>query len=118
MQKFKLILKKLMSLFPTALPVGMAEFNTWSESIIELSGKYADEDSMKYAIATMIMNLGPQRSHVSKNFFVRSLRKAAANQVAGQVFYDIKTKQDQARKAAEETAAKAKEAANGGEKEA
>lgn len=78
----------------------MTEFNEWADSIIELSGKFADEDSMKFAIATMVMHLGPQRSHVPKNHFVRSLRKTAANQVAGQVFQDIKLKQ----KLAEDTA--------------
>lgn len=96
------LLKKVASLLPTKLPVGMAEFNTWADSIIELSGRFADDDSLKFALANMIMHLGPQRSSVPKNHFVRSLRKTAANQVAGQVFLDIKEKQ----KAQQEEAAK------------
>jgi len=109
MEKAKLLLKKLLSLLPSKLPVGKTEFDEWTDSIIELSGKYADKDSMQFVIATQVMNLGPQRSSVPKNFFVRTLRKAAANQVAGQVFYDIKTKQQEAAKAAqaEATATKA-----------
>lgn len=89
----KLLLKRLMSYFPCPLPVGMSQFETWSDSIIALSGPYADSDSMKFAIASMIMHLGAQRSYVPKNFFVRSLRKTAANQIAGQVFQNIKQKQ-------------------------
>ena len=89
----KLLLKRLLSLFPTKLPVGMSQFETWSDSIIELSGEFADRDSMKFAIASQVMHLGPQRSSVPKNFFVSSLRKAAANQVASQIFQDIKLKQ-------------------------
>jgi VIT1/CCC1 family predicted Fe2+/Mn2+ transporter len=93
MKKLLLLLKKILSLLPTPLPVGITEFNEWSDSIIDLSGEYADRDSMKYALASMVIHLGPQRSVVSKNYFVRSLRKAAANQVASQVFQDIKVKQ-------------------------
>lgn len=77
----------------------MTEFESWAASIVELSGEFADVDSMKFAIASQIMHLGAQRSSVPKNFFVRSLRKAAANQVASQVFQDIKTKQQEAAKA-------------------
>ncbi len=102
--KLNKIVNKLLSYFPTSLPVGLTEFNKWADSIIELSGKFADEDSMKWAISSQIMHLGPQRSSVPKNYFVQSLRKAAANQVAGQVFQDIKTKQDNMRKQAEATA--------------
>lgn len=101
----KLLLKRLMSLVPTPLPVGMTEFEEWSNSIIELSGNYADTDSMKFAIASMVIHLGPQTSHISKNHFVRSLRKTAANQIASQVFIDVKERQKQKELAAKEAAA-------------
>lgn len=105
--KLSKALNQLLSLLPCPLPVGMTEFEEFSNSVIELSGEYADRDSMKYAIASMIIHLGPQRSHVAKNYFVRSLRKAAANQVASQVFQDIKQKQEQAAKAAQNEETKA-----------
>jgi len=92
----KLTVKRLFSLIPTPLPVGMTQFEEWSESIIELSGNYADTDSLKFAMASMILHLGAQRSRVPKNHFVQSLRKVAANQVASQVFQDIKVKQQEA----------------------
>ncbi len=100
----KMLIKRLLSLIPSALPVGLQEFYIFSDDIIELSGPYADEDSMRFAIATMILHLGPQKSRISKNHFVRSLRKTAANQVAGQIFQDIKVKQQEAQKQAEATA--------------
>jgi hypothetical protein len=103
----RLIIKRLLSLFPTKLPVGMTEFHKFANEVIELSGKYADDDSMKFAIASQVMHLGAQTSSAPKNYFVRSLRKAAANQVASQVFQDVKIKQQEAAKqaaAAEETA--------------
>lgn len=101
----KLALKRLYSYLPTPLPVGMAEFNTWVDSIIELSGEYADRDSMAYAIASNLIHLPHTKAKVPKAYFVNTLRKAAANQVASQVFHDIKMKQ----KAAED-AAKLKQA--------
>lgn len=95
------LLKKLLSYLPSKLPVGMTAFHEYSDEVIELSGKFADEDSMRWAIANMVMHLPSTKDKVPKNYFVRCLRKTAANQIAGQVFIDIKTKQDEARKAAE-----------------
>ena len=110
-----LILKRLLSYLPSKLPVGVSEFQTWSDSVIELSGEFADRDSMKFALASQVIHLGPQKSSVPKNFFVRSMRKAAANQVASQVFQDIKLKQQLA---AEKAALAAKQAEDTANKEA
>jgi len=96
----KLLLKRLLSYLPSKLPVGLTEFHAWADSIIELAGKYADEDSLKFTLATMIIHLDSKRGSVPKSLFVDSLRKAAANQVAGQIFQDIKTKQQEAQNAA------------------
>ena len=98
------LLNRLLSYFPTRLPVGLTEFNAWSSSIIDLAGNFADEDSMRWAIANMVMHLPSTKSRVSKNYFVQCLTKTAANQVAGQVFINIKEKQEALRKAAEEAA--------------
>lgn len=91
-----LILKRLASYIPTKLPVGMSEFETWSDSIIELAGEYADRDSMKYALATNVIHLPHTKARVAKAYFVDTLRKAAANQVASAVFQEIKFKQAEA----------------------
>lgn len=107
----KLLLKRILSYLPTPLPVGLSEFHKWADSIIELSGEYADPDSMKQALANMIIHASPAkasdtpRSHVPKQFFVKGLRKGAANQVASYVFQEIRTKQVAALEAAKKAEA-------------
>lgn len=86
------------------LPVGVAEFDSWSNSIIEISGRFADEKSMKFALATMILHADANESHLPKMYFVQRLRKSAANQIANQVFHDIKTQQAEELKAQQEAA--------------
>lgn len=100
----KLLLKRLLSYLPSRLPVGMSEFDTWSSAIIALTGPIADNDSLRFALASQIMHQGAAKGSIPKSFFVNSLRKAAANQVASQVFQDIKIKQQDAQKAALEAA--------------
>lgn len=82
------------------LPVGMAEFQEFAKRIIEKAGAYADEDSMSFALASIIIHADATKSHYSDNFFLERLRKSAANQVASQVFQDIKAKQAAAQFAA------------------
>lgn len=89
------------------LPVGMAEFNDFADRIIKLAGPYADEDSMKFALASVVIHADATRAHYSDSYFLERLRKSAANQVASQVFQDIKIKQAEqlAKQQAEATAA-------------
>lgn len=109
-----LFFKRLMAYLPTNLPVGMTEFNDWSDSIIALSGKYADEDSMKWALATMVLHGDASSGRLSKIYFVHRLRKTAANQVASAVFQDIKLKQEAAAKQTAEATASPEDAALNG----
>lgn len=107
MARMPIQFKRVLSYLPTKLPVGRTEFSSWADSIIELSGEYADRDSMTFAIASMVIHLPAGTAAVPKNHFVKSLRKSAANQVASQVFQDIKTKQAEVQaqqKLAEDTA--------------
>jgi hypothetical protein len=101
-QLFK-ALNHVLSYLPTALPTGLTEFTAWADSIIELSGKFADIDSMRFVLASSVVHLGSDKAYVPKRHFVKILRKGAANQVASFIFQEIKQKQ----KLAEETAAKA-----------
>lgn len=91
--KLKVFYNNLRMRIPSRLPVGMSEFETWANDIISVSGKFADEVSMKFALATQILHLPAQSKMVPKKFFIDSLHKAAANQVASQVFSDIKQQQ-------------------------
>lgn len=96
-QSFKAILRlitlRFLSRFSTKLPVGVTEFDAWADSIIELSGPYADRDSMRFAIASILIHADSKFGALPKKFFIDRLRKSAANQIASQVFQDIKAKQ-------------------------
>lgn len=87
-------LNQVFGFFPSPLPVGIAQFNTW---ITELRQTYTlptdDEDSIKFSVASMIMHLGPTSAYKSKWYFVLALRSGAAKQVAGAAFYEVKTRQ-------------------------
>lgn len=85
----------LLSYFPRNLPVGLTEFDAFTARVILQAGKFADYDSMKWALASQVIHLGPQASAKPDQYFIRSLRKAAANQVASQVFQDVKAKQQE-----------------------
>lgn len=91
-----LLCKRLASYFPSKLPVGKSEFDAWADSIIELSGPFADKDSMLFAIASILIHQPANRGSIPKAYFVNSLRKSAANQVASQVFQDVKQRQQAA----------------------
>lgn len=97
-----LALDIVLSYFPRPLPVGMTAFKAWSNRIIRLVGPLADEDSLRFALSSQIMHLGPQKAYQADQYFIRSLRKTAANQVAHAVLVDLKNKQ-QERAAAQQT---------------
>lgn len=75
---------------PRALPMGRNEFMVWSDRIISGALIPADPnqshevyiDSVRYALANLILHLGPTESHKPDAFFIHSLRKFAINQVA------------------------------------
>ncbi len=98
---------------PRALPMGVKEFHEWSERII--SGALvpgATEDSLKFALAEMIMHMPPTESHQADIVFIHRLRKGAANQVAFQMMHELKKKRDDLKRieelAAEEVIAERK----------
>ena len=98
----KLLLERLLSYFPSKLPAGMSQFDSWAESIIRQVGPIADNTSLRFVLASELMHSDAKKGSLPKNYFISRLQKLAANQVAGQVLTDIKEKQ----KAAQEAAAK------------
>lgn len=108
MNKSRKLLNKFLYLFPTRLPFGLTEFNEWSQSIIE-TYDFPDNDSFRWSIATIVQSLDHARANVSKYYISLRVRKGAANQLAGQIMYDLKQKQA-AEKAAFEAATAAMEA--------
>ena len=103
----KKLLKLLRSYLPSRLPVGTTEFNEFADSIIELSGQFADQDSMRFAIASILIHADARHGSLSKQYFVQRLIKSAANQVASQAFQDIKIRQQEALAAAQKQEAEA-----------
>ncbi|CAM6004762.1 unnamed protein product [Sphagnum balticum] len=67
---------------------------------VHLEGKFADQDSMRFAIASILLHADSSKGSLPKHYFISRLRKSAANQIASQVFQDIKTKQQEAQVAA------------------
>ncbi len=97
-----LTIKRLMSYFPTALPVGRTALEKWTDDILGLCGNFANRDSMQASLCQMIIHLPPPKNSkfqtpagfVPKNHFVQALVKGAANQVASQVYMEIKEAHD------------------------
>ena len=91
----KRLLKVIRSYFSSPLPMGRAEWNAWTQEIIDLSGM-PDNDSSRFALSAMIMHLGPKngmpQDKMPKRYFVKNLRKAAANEVAHAMLSELKDK--------------------------
>jgi hypothetical protein len=98
------LLLLMRSFFNRKLPVGVTEFHEWADRIILLSGKFADEDSMKFALSSALIHMDSKIAAKPDQYFMALMRKAAANQVASQVFQDIKVKQAKAAADAAEAA--------------
>lgn len=103
MKSVSKLLKLIRALFPSRLPVGVTEFNAWADDIMAMA-KSPNNDSVRFALAAMIVNSGDTEAYISKMFFVLQLRKSMSKQIASFIMYDAKQKQqDEARKAAEES---------------
>ena len=99
---------------PRPLPMGRKEFVEWADRIIsgalipnaegevfQFSGLNAWDDksdytihyeSQQFALANMLMHLGPTESHKPDAYFIHSLRKFAINQVADTIRKELHEK--------------------------
>ncbi len=85
---------------PRPLPMGRQDFEEWSDRIISgaLIPGSPDEspealiEGQKFALASMILHLGPTESHKADAFFIHSLRKVVINQVAHGMAEELKAK--------------------------
>lgn len=102
-KKFKQFVKFVTSFIPSKLPIGVSEFDAWADSVILLTS-LPNNESMKWALATMILHGDKAEASKPKRFYARCLHKAAANEIAGGIMHMLKEKQ----KAEMEAAAKAK----------
>lgn len=107
----KRLITRISAYLPTKLPTGMTEYQSWLASILELAGPIADKMSMEWVISNEVMVIKSGQDRIPKIFFVKRLRKFAANQLAASYVNQLKEQQ----KAAEEAAkaeATAKQAAS------
>lgn len=108
----KRLLLSMLSRLPSKLPQGRTEFGKWAASIIKVAG-FPDNDSVRFALASMIPQIGPvksrglniPRSYVSKHYFVKGLQQGATNQVAFVIMQELKNAQQAALKAGDESKA-------------
>jgi hypothetical protein len=105
LQNLKLFALTLLAFFPTRLPTGVQEFETWAGSVLALAtyiGNIPDNESTRFTLASMVPHQKSERAYISKMTFVNLIVKAAANQIAGNYMYEVKEahKQRQAQEAA------------------
>lgn len=81
--------------FPSAVPIGMTDFENWSSSIIS-TYNFPDNDSIRFALASQVMHSGDKAAFTPRRVFMLMLRAGAAKQVAYAVFSDLKAKQQAA----------------------
>lgn len=95
-------------IFPETLPAGVPAFNIFVDSIIANYDLPTNRrDDVAYVIASNITTFSSTRSSASKRLFVRLIRAAAAKQVAGAAFGEIRERLRAEQKAAEEAAKQA-----------
>lgn len=102
----KSAVQRLLAFVPTPLPIGVAAHEKWVTSILSMYG-YPDNDSTRFAVATMVLNLGPTSAYKAKRYFGLAIHAGAAKQIAGHFYVELKEKQkaeEAARKKAEATA--------------
>jgi hypothetical protein len=97
----KRVANQIRGLFSSKLPTGVTEFQSWADSIIDTYDlPTKDRDSVLFALAATLVNLGPTVASKPKYYFVLIIRAGAVKQVAGHFFYEIKQKQKAAQEAA------------------
>lgn len=116
LKKAKNSLKKLLDFIPTQVPMGMTAFHSWADSLIETYA-FPNDPSVKFALATMIMHLGPIEAYKPRRYFMLAIKAGAAKQIASAVFQEIKAKQIADQKQAEALALAAKAPANEAEEQ-
>jgi hypothetical protein len=86
------LVRQALHLIPTAIPVGVKEFDVWASDIIS-TYSFPDNDSVRWALAVKVLHMGETEAYKAKRYFYLAMHKAMANQVVSQVIQDLKTKQ-------------------------
>lgn len=94
---------------PRALPIGIPEFEEWSNRILSGCCFPAERESQVWALAIMLMQLDPHTDFLPDAHFIKGLRAAAVKQTADGVAQEIKKargEKERAKKAAADALAK------------
>jgi hypothetical protein len=95
------------------LPIGVSDFNALIDSLLDdPTCPTKDRDSVVFAVSSIIMHSGPETDEIPVEKFLKQLRAGAAKQVAHSMFMEVKQKQQDAVKKAEEDAKKASDIDN------
>lgn len=94
------LLKRLLALFPSPLPVGASALKAFTDDILD-SHNIPNNPSYHHAVATMIMHLGPTVHRKPKAYFARAVIKAMANQVAYARIQELKDEEKKSDEALE-----------------
>lgn len=86
------------------LPIGMTQFNEWSDRIIAGAMVQASKRSQKWTLAEMVMHLNPTEAFKEDAHFILKLRKAAVNETCAAVMREIKEEHEAEKKLAEVSA--------------
>lgn len=103
--KVKKFLSKIRGRFDSPLPVGMSEYETWVQSIIDTYNPPGTDRDVKWIVSNEVLTLSPGTISKPKFYFYSRVRSAAAKQIAGAHFVKIKEEQKAADKAAAEATA-------------
>lgn len=89
----KNLIQRLRGQFPTSLPRGMTELESFVTDIFSTYG-FADSPHYRHAIATMILHLDTLCDKKSKAYFARAVRKSQANEVAFEMLQQLKEQEE------------------------
>lgn len=92
LNKIKKVVKLVKAFFPSPVPNGMKEFDTWSLDIID-TYNFPNNDSIRSALAVMIMHDGPTAAYRSKFHWSLMIKASMAKQIASGQFQEIKNRQ-------------------------
>lgn len=81
--------RKVKTYVPELLPQNPNEFDKFAKEILYVAN-LPDNDSFRHALASQIMHLGDRTTRAPKNYFIKLLFKAIANQTAFQIMQELK----------------------------
>lgn len=94
MTRLKALGSLVAAFFPTALPTTVEGMAKWCDEVVALAG-FPVNNSFRHATLTMILHLSPNTDRKAKRYFVKALRKSAANQISYNLIQGIKIEEDE-----------------------